>query len=353
LLSLAALDPVRPPRRAGAGDIASQPRDRQLSYRDALRDALAEEMRRDASVFLIGVDVVQNRGAPKVAHGLADEFGPRRVVSVPPLDEALLGMAVGAALAGLKPVVEIASWGRAFEALSLYLATAAETFYLSGGSLRVPIVLRGPNGFAPGLTGRDARCVASELAQIPGLKVVQPATALNAKALLKAAIRDPGPVAVLEHELLYGTSEAVEGDGAAIAPLGRARLARRGADISIAAAGHAVSIVLAAADRLAREGIDAEVIDLMSLRPLDRETVAASVKRTGRLMTVEEGPGDGGIGAELIASVVTRAFSSLRAAPVRVAGAPVPMPYAAELQALATPRIDDVVRAATELVKGR
>lgn len=329
---------------------ASPSRSAEQSYREALRDALFEEMRRDPDVFLIGVDVVQNRGALKVTQGLEDEFGPERVVSVPPLDEALLGIAVGAAMAGLKPVVEVAHWGRAFEALGPYLATAAETYYLSGGTLQVPIVLRGPNGYVPGFTGEDVRCVAAALAQIPGLKVLQPATPSTAKALLKAAIRDPGPVALLEHEQLYATREPLEN---LEVTLGRARIARRGSEVTIAAAGHAVVVALEAADTLARDGIEAEVVDLMSVRPLDRETVVASVARTGRLVTVEEGIGESGIGAELIAAVVAEAFAHLKAAPLRIAGAAVPMPYAAELQALAIPRPDDVVRAATSLVRSR
>ena len=325
---------------------------REQTYREALRDALAEEMRRDPDVLLIGVDVAQNRGALKVAQGLIDEFGPARVVAVPPVEDALYGLALGAALAGLKPVVELTSWGRALETLGPYLARAAETFYLSGGAQAVPIVFRGPNGFAPGMTGQDARCVAAELAQIPGLKVAQPATASAAKALLSAAIRDPGPVAVLEHDLLYPVREPAAAEDAA-AGLGAARVARAGGDVTLAAAGRAVPTALDAAHRLSREGIEAEVIDLMCLRPLDRDAVAASVARTGRLVTVEEGSGDGGIGAELIASIVGRAFRHLKGPPARVAGAAVPMPYAAELQARAVPAAEDVVRAVLELVRSR
>jgi len=318
----------------------------ETTYREALRDALAEEMRRDPDVFLIGVDVVQNRGALKVTQGLEDEFGARRVVSVPPLDEALMGVALGAAMAGLKPVVEVSNWGRAFEALGPYLATAAQTFYLSGGAQAVPVVLRGPNGLAPGQTGEDARCVASLLARIPGLKVVQPATPSAAKALLKAAIRDNGPVAVLEHEELYATRAPIED---VEVKLGAARIARAGSDVTVVAAGRATILALAAAETLASNGIAAEVVDLMSVRPLDRNTVVASVKRTGRLVTVEDG--DGGIGAELIAAVAEEAWADLERPPVRLAGAPVPMPYATELQAMAIPRSEDIVRAIERLLR--
>lgn len=321
------------------------------SYREALRDALISEMHADPDVFLIGADVAQNRGAPKVAQGLHDEFGPKRVVSVSTVDEALLGVAVGSAFAGLKPVVELPSWGRSLEVVLPYLTSAAETFYLSGGRLAVPIVFRGPNGFSPGMTGEDARCVAATLAQIPGLKVVQPATASAAKALLQAAIRDPGPVALLEHEQLYPMRELVT--ESSIPGLGVARIARSGTDVTLAASGHAVLIALDAAFALAGEGIEAEVVDLVSLRPLDCNTVAASVACTGRLVTIEEGRGEGGIGAELIASIVSRSFADLKSPPVRIAGAPVPMPYAAELQALAIPTAEQVVRAVSELIRAR
>ncbi|WP_026868298.1 transketolase C-terminal domain-containing protein [Hyphomicrobium zavarzinii] len=343
-LGFASLDPLpdlapAPPRSAETAG---------RSYREALRDALAAEMRRDPDVFLIGVDVAQNRGAPKVAQGLLDEFGPSRVVSVPPIEDALFGVAVGAAMAGLKPVVELSHWGRSIDSLGAYLASAAETFYLSGGKLPVPIVFRGPNGFVPGMTGQDARCVAAQLAHIPGLKVAQPATPCAAYALLSQAIRDPGPVALLEHDQLYATRE--QGDVAEGGALGAARIARAGSDLTIAAIGHAVFGALEAAGRLSAEGIEAEVIDLMCVRPLDRDAVAASVARTGRLMTLEQGWGDGGIGAELVASIASRSFASLKCAPVRLAGAAVPMPYAGELQAAALPGAEQVVKAALELL---
>jgi pyruvate dehydrogenase E1 component beta subunit len=349
-LSFASLEPLADARaalRPASVPVGGSGR----SYREALRDALAEAMRADEAVFLIGVDVAQNRGAPKVAQGLIDEFGVSRVVSVPSIEEAVLGVAVGAAFAGLKPVVELPAWGGSFEAWAPYVASAAETFYLSGGTLPVPIVLRGPNGFVPGLTGQDARCVAAALAQIPGLKVAQPATASAAYGLLAAAIRDPGPVAVLEHEQLYTTREPAEPDGEAVS-LGVARVRRRGTDVTLAAAGRAVLVALEAAERLSADGIEAEVVDLMSVRPLDRDAVAASVSRTGRLVTIEDGWSDGGIGAELVASITGRCFGALKAAPLRLAGAPVPMPYASELQALAVPSAEEAFKAALAVVRG-
>lgn len=348
-LTFAALEPARrePPRAAPR---SSSPRasEHAPTYREALRDALAAEMRADANVFVIGVDVAQNRGAPRVTQGLADTFGARRVVSVPALDEAAFGLAVGAAYAGLKPVVEIGFWGRSLEALLPVLTRAAQTFYLSGGTLPVPIVFRGANGFVPGMTGEDSRCVASALAQIPGLKVAQPATASTVGALLQAAIRDPGPVAVLEHAQLYASRDEGEAHGH---DLGVARVARDGTDVTIAAAGHALVVALEAAHALARAGIEAEVVDLMCVRPLDLATVTASVARTGRLVTVEEGWGDLGVGAEIVASVTSRSFGLLRDAPIRIAGAAVHMPYAAALQAAALPSADAIAHAVTVLVR--
>lgn len=347
--SLGALQPPdeTPPARAIAEPEVQGPR---VSYREALRDALAEEMRADASVFLIGVDVAQNRGAQRVTQGLLDTFGSSRVVSAPAFDEALLGTALGAAFGGLRPVVEVPHWGRALGVIESYLTSAAQTFYLSGGLLNAPIVFRGPNGASQGAVGEDARCVAAVLARIPGLKVVQPATPATAKALLHAAVRDAGPVAVLEDERLYASRD--EDAGHEINSLGAARIARAGKDVTLAAAGHAVSVALEAAEALSRAGIDCEVIDLMSLRPLDRKSVIASVTRTGRLVTVEEGWGDLGLGAELVASVAEQAFGALRRAPLRLAGAGVPMPYAHGLQAAALPDAGRVAAAVAALVRG-
>ncbi|HRN89209.1 transketolase C-terminal domain-containing protein [Hyphomicrobium sp.] len=347
--SLGALPPDEAGRSPAQGRDHGLAPARGTTYREALRDALAEEMHADDSVFLIGTDVAQNRGAPKVAQGLLDTFGEKRVVKVAALEDALFGVALGAAMAGLKPVVEIAHWGRALEVLTPYLATAAEAFYLSGGAQAVPLVIRGPNGYVPGMAGQDARCVAADLARIPGLKVAHPATAASAKALLRAAIQHPGPVAVLEHELLYAIPDATVDDPFDPAP-GKARIVRSGTDVTIAAAGRAVLTALEAANELSLDGIEAEIVDLMWVRPLDRETVSASVSRTGRLVTVEDGAGEGGIGAELIAHVAANQFRALRSPPRRIAGASVPMPYAAELQAVAVPRAQDVAHAVKGLV---
>jgi len=352
-LGFASLEPpvlegLRALPRTGSG--AADAEGALLSYREALRDALTAEMEADEQVFVIGVDVAQNRGAPTVTQGLVDAFGPSRVVAVPALDEAVLGMAVGAAFAGLKPVVSLASWGRTLETLAPFLTSAAQTFYLSGGRLPVPVVFRGPNGLSPGVTGEDARCVAAALARIPGLKVAQPATPSAAEGLLRAAIRDPGPVAVLEHGQLYAMREAVSDRD--IGTLGVARVARTGTDVTLAAAGHAVVLALEAATLLAHDGIDVEVLDLMCVRPLDRDAIAASVARTGRLVTLEEGWGDLGLGAEIIASVAERGPRTLLSAPLRITGAPVPMPYASELQALAVPGVEHVARAVSALARG-
>lgn len=332
-------------------DLAVGSEARDLTYREALRDALAEDMRADSSVVLIGTDVAQNRGALKVAQGLLNSFGSERVVSIPQTEEAMFGLAVGAALAGLRPVVEVTHWARALETLTPYITTAAETYYLSGGAQAVPLVIRGPNGYVPGMTGQDARCVAADLSRIPGLKVAQPATASAAKVLLRAAIRDDAPVAVLEHELLYATRDPLGIDAPFDPAPGRARTLRTGRDVTIVAAGRAVVTALEAANKLALDGIEADVIDLMWIRPIDRETIAASVGRTGRLVTVEEGVGPGGLGADIVAHVAEHHLDSLKAPPRQVAGAPVPMPYADDLQALAIPQSADLVRAVEGIMR--
>ncbi|HKZ95598.1 MAG TPA: pyruvate dehydrogenase complex E1 component subunit beta [Hyphomicrobiaceae bacterium] len=358
--ALSGPDVPAPPRRNGAAKRPAQPGETPqrsatgdcqiLTYREALRDALAEEMRRDADVFLMGVDVAQNRGAPKVSQGLIDEFGPARVITTPPLEEAFTGLAVGAAFAGLKPVVEFQSWAIAFQAMHQILGVAAETYHVLGGEIAVPIVLRGPNGWAPGVPGQMSRCFASLFAHVPGLKVVAPASPADAKGLLKAAIRDPAPVIVLESELLYAASGPVPLAADWLVPIGTAHIARPGRHLSIVAYGRAVGTALMAAHDLARDGIDAEVVDLRSLRPLDLETVLSSVARTRRLLTVEEGWPMCSLGSEVCASVAIGAFRILAAPPVRVAGADVPMPYAASLEAAALPDPERVVGAAKSLL---
>ena len=332
------------------GDAVTMPR---LTYREALRDALAEEMRRDPLVIVLGPEVVQNRGAAKVCQGLADEFGPERVVSTPPLEEGLTGLAIGAALQGLRPVVEFTSWASAVQAIDLIQGEAASAAFLSAGTVSVPIVFRGPNGWVPGGAGPASRCFASLFAQVPGLKVLVPATPADAKGLLKAAIREPGPVVILEAERLYASAGPVPASADWLVEIGAARIARPGSRMSIVAYGRAVATALEAADALAADGIEAEVIDLRSLRPLDLETVLASVAKTGRLLTVEDGWPQGSVGAEITASVAACAFATLAAPPLRIAGADVPMPYAAELEALALPDLRVVVAAAKTLLAAR
>jgi pyruvate dehydrogenase E1 component beta subunit len=316
-----------------------------LSYREALRDALAEEMRRDPDVFLIGVDVAQNRGAQKVSQGLLDEFGPRRVVTASPLEDAFTGLAIGAALAGLKPVVEFTSWTHALEALHQIIGTAAEAYYLSGRTMALSLVFRGPNGWSPGLPGAQSRCFASLFAQVPGLKVLTPALASDAKGLLKAAIRDPGPVVLLEHDLLYATAGPVPVSDAWVLPMGKARIARPGEHVTLAAYGRAVLVALEAAEALAADGIGVEVVDLRSVRPLDLATVAASVTKTRRLLTVEDGWQAGSIGSEICAAIASSHFGKLDAPPTRLSGACVPMPYARDLEKLALPSAETVAAA--------
>ncbi len=317
-----------------------------LTYREALRDALAEEMRRDPQVFLIGVDVAQNRGAQKVTQGLLDEFGPARVVATPALVESVTGLAIGAALSGLKPVVELTSWSSALEALQSIVTAAAQTHYLSGGTVTVPIVFRGPNGWVPGASGEQSLCCAALLAHVPGLKVVAPATPADAKGLLKAAIRDPGPVLVLEHERLYDSAGPVSVSADAITPIGSAHIARPGRNVSIVTFGRALLTALDAAELLEAHDVSAEVLDLRTLRPLDVEAVVASVSKTRRLVTVEEGWPQGGIGAEIAALVGARAFAQLAAPPTRVTGADLPMPYAFGLEQLAVPGAKRIAEAA-------
>jgi pyruvate dehydrogenase E1 component beta subunit len=314
-----------------------------LTYRESLRDALAEEMRRDPDVFLIGVDVAQNRGAQKVTQGLLDEFGSERVVTAPALIECFTGVAIGAALSGLRPVVEVASWSAALEAIQP-IFNAGEAHYLSGGAVTLPIVIRGPNGWTPGGAGEQSRCCAALLSHVPGLKVVAPSTPADAKGLLKAAIRDPGPVLVLEHERLYDTAGPVPADS--VGSIGVAHVARPGDHVSIVTFGRGVLTALEAAEILAASEISAEVLDLRTLRPLHAQAVMASVLKTRRLVTVEEGWPQYGIGAEITALVATAAFGRLAAPPMRVSGADVPMPYAADLETLAVPDAARIAEAA-------
>ena len=315
-----------------------------MTVREAIRDAMAEEMRRDPDVFLMGEEVGQYQGAYKISQGLLDEFGPRRVIDTPITEYGFTGMGVGAAFAGLKPIVEFMTFNFAMQAIDHIINSAAKTLYMSGGQLGCPIVFRGPNGPASRVAAQHSQCYASWYAHIPGLRVIAPYSAADAKGLMKSAIRDPNPVVFLENEILYGRTFDVP-VGEHVVPIGKAKIVRPGKDVTIAAFSISVAHALAAAEIVAKDGIDVEVIDLRSLRPLDSETLVQSVMRTGRLITVEEGWHFSGIGAELSAIVQEQAFDYLDAPTIRVSGKDVPMPYAANLEKLALPQVADIVSA--------
>jgi pyruvate dehydrogenase E1 component beta subunit len=317
-----------------------------MTMREALRDAMAEEMRRDPDVFVMGEEVAEYQGAYKVTQGLLDEFGARRVIDTPITEHGFAGLGVGAALAGLKPVVEFMTFNFAMQAMDQLINSAAKTRYMSGGQVQVAIVFRGPNGAAARVAAQHSQDYSAWYSHIPGLKVVAPSTAADAKGLLKAAIRDPNPVMFLENEILYGHSSPVPKLDDYVLPIGRARVVRSGSDVTLVAWSMGMSYALKAADELAKENITAEVIDLRTLRPMDTETIVESVKKTGRLVTVEEGWKQSGVGAEIAARVMADAFDYLDAPVERVAGKDVPMPYAANLEKLALPSVADVVAAA-------
>ncbi len=317
-----------------------------LTVREALRDAMAEEMRRDDTVFLMGEEVAQYQGAYKISQGLLDEFGDRRVIDTPITEHGFAGLAVGAAFNGLRPIVEFMTFNFAMQAMDHIINSAAKTLYMSGGQMGCPIVFRGPNGAASRVGAQHSQCYASWYSHVPGLKVVAPWSAADAKGLLKSAIRDPNPVIFLENELLYGQSfELPDGDDWLV-PIGKAKVVRQGADVTITAFSLMVGKALEAAETLAAEGIDAEVIDLRTIRPLDTETIVNSVKKTNRLVSVEEGWAQSGVGAEIVAVAMEQAFDWLDAPVARVSGKDVPLPYAANLERLALPRVDDIVEAA-------
>jgi pyruvate dehydrogenase E1 component beta subunit len=316
------------------------------TVREALRDAMAEEMRRDKKVFLMGEEVAQYQGAYKVSQGLLDEFGPKRVIDTPITEMGFAGLGAGAAYAGLKPIVEFMTFNFAMQAIDHIINSSAKTLYMGGGQMPSSIVFRGPNGAASRVGAQHSQCYASWYAHVPGLKVVAPYSGADAKGLLKAAIRDPNPVIVLENELLYGqTFEVPEGDDFVL-PIGRAKIERKGSHVTITAFSRMVKIALDAAEALASIGIEAEVINLRSLRPLDTETIVESVKKTNRIVSLEEGWPVAGIGAEIAALIQEHAFDWLDAPVTRVAGKDVPMPYAANLEKLALPQVEDVVAAA-------
>jgi len=318
----------------------------ELTVRDALRDAMAEEMRRDPNVFVMGEEVAEYQGAYKVTRGLLDEFGSKRVVDTPITEHGFAGIGVGAAMGGLRPIVEFMTFNFAMQAIDHIINSAAKTLYMSGGQMRCPIVFRGPNGAASRVGAQHSQDYSSWYAHVPGLKVVAPYDAADAKGLLKAAIRDPNPVVFLEHELLYGETFEVPDMDDFLIPIGKAKVKREGADVTIVAHSRMVGRSLEAAEILAVEGIDAEVIDLRTLRPLDTETVIESVKKTNRIVCAEEGWGQHGVGAEISAVVTAEAFDYLDAPPARVHQVDVPLPYAANLEALSLPGVDNVVRAA-------
>ena len=316
------------------------------SVRDALRDAMAEEMRRDANVFLIGEEVAEYQGAYKVSRGLLEEFGPKRVVDTPITEHGFAGLGVGAAMAGLRPIVEFMTFNFAMQAIDHLINSAAKTLYMSGGQITCPIVFRGPNGAASRVGAQHSQDYSSWYAHVPGLKVLAPYDAADAKGLLKSAIRDPNPIIFLEHEMLYGESFDVPDGVDWLVPIGKALIRRPGRDVTLVAHSRMVAIALKAAEVLAQEGIEAEVIDLRTLRPLDSASVVESVKRTNRLITVEEGWGPMGVGAEIVARVCSEAFDWLDAPPIRLHQIDAPLAYAANLERLALPQADHVIAAA-------
>jgi len=315
------------------------------TVRDALRDAMAEEMRRDELVFLMGEEVAQYQGAYKISQGLLDEFGERRVIDTPITEHGFTGLGIGAAFDGLKPIVEFMTWNFAMQAMDQIINSATKTRYMSGGQMSCPIVFRGPNGAAARVAAQHSQDYSSWYAHVPGMKVIAPYFAADAKGLLKAAIRDPNPVIFLENEIVYGKTFPVPKLDDFVLPIGKARIVRPGKDVTLVSYSISVGMCLEAAEKLAGEGIDAEVIDLRTLRPLDTDTVIESVKKTNRIVTVEQAWPVCSIGSEIAARVALDAFDYLDAPPTRVNGKDVPMPYAANLEKLALPSVDDVIEA--------
>lgn len=316
------------------------------TIREALRDAMAEEMRRDGDVFIMGEEVAEYQGAYKVTQGLLQEFGARRVIDTPITEHGFAGVGVGAAMAGLKPIVEFMTFNFAMQAIDQIINSAAKTLYMSGGQMGCSIVFRGPNGAAARVAAQHSQDYAAWYSQIPGLKVIAPYSAADYKGLLKAAIRDPNPVIFLENEVLYGHTGEVPKLDDFVVPIGKARIARAGKDVTIVSWAMGMSYALKAADELAKEGIEAEVVDLRTIRPMDTETIINSVKKTGRAVTVEEGWQQSGVGSEVAARIMEHAFDYLDAPVARVSGKDVPMPYAANLEKLALPSVAEVVAAA-------
>jgi pyruvate dehydrogenase E1 component beta subunit len=317
-----------------------------MTMREALRDAMAEEMRRDPDVFVMGEEVAEYQGAYKVTQGLLQEFGSHRVVDTPITEHGFAGLGIGAALAGLKPIVEFMTFNFAMQAMDQLINSAAKTRYMSGGQIGCSIVFRGPNGAAARVAAQHSQDYSAWYSHIPGLKVIAPYSASDAKGLLKAAIRDPNPVIFLENEILYGQSFPVPKLEQFVLPIGKARIARAGHDVTIVSFSMGMTYALKAAEELAKDGIEAEVVDLRTLRPMDTDTIVESVRKTGRIVTVEEGWPQAGVGAEIAARVIEHAFDYLDAPITRVSGKDVPMPYAANLEKLALPTVAEVVEAA-------
>jgi len=316
-----------------------------MTVREALRDAMAEEMRTDDMIFLMGEEVAEYQGAYKVSQGLLEEFGAKRVIDTPITEHGFTGVSVGAAFGGLKPIVEFMTFNFAMQAMDHLINSAAKTLYMSGGQMGCPVVFRGPNGAAAGVAAQHSQCFASWYAHVPGLRVLSPYSGEDAKGLLKSAIRDPNPVVFLEHEIMYGRSFEVPDDPDFTVPIGKAKVEREGTDVTITAFSIMVGVALEAAEKLAEEGISAEVINLRSLRPLDTETIANSIKKTNRCVSVEEGWPVAGMGSEIAAITMEHAFDYLDAPVTRVCGEDVPMPYAKNLEAAALPNVDKVVAA--------
>jgi pyruvate dehydrogenase E1 component beta subunit len=317
-----------------------------ITVREALRDAMAEEMRRDESVFVMGEEVAEYQGAYKITQGLLQEFGARRVVDTPITEHGFAGLGVGAAMAGLRPIVEFMTFNFAMQAMDQIINSAAKTRYMSGGQMHCPIVFRGPNGAAARVAAQHSQDYAAWYSHVPGLIVIAPYTAADAKGLLKSAIRNPNPVIFLENEILYGHGFEVPQIDDFLVPIGKARVARVGQDVSLVSFGIGMTYAHKAADELAKEGIEAEIIDLRTIRPMDSATVIASVKKTGRCVTIEEGWSQSGVGAEISARIMEQAFDYLDAPVLRITGRDVPMPYAANLEKLALPNVGEVVSAA-------
>jgi len=319
---------------------------KKITVRDALRDAMAEEMRRDDRVFLMGEEVAQYQGAYKVSRDLLQEFGDKRVIDTPITEHGFAGLGVGAAMAGLKPIVEFMTWNFAMQAIDQIINSAAKTLYMSGGQIKSSIVFRGPNGAASRVGAQHSQDYAAWYGNVPGLKVVAPYDAADAKGLMKAAIRDPNPIVFLEHEMMYGHEFDIPDVEDWVVPIGKAKIRRQGSDVTLVAYSRMVGFALQAAEELAKEGISAEVVDLRTIRPLDHDTILESVKKTNRLVTVEEGWGPMGVGAEIVARITEFGFDYLDAPPLRVHQEDVPLPYAANLEALSLPSVPKIVKAA-------